>query len=171
MVLFGLVCAGLAYGTRDIVLQQVREPNPDLQPEARTGRSSLVFEWFPLLCAFLSILYWFAIKEQKAHRVVAKVVYHLAWSYLRPCYAITFLIYWTKKMHQFQWVQKSLCGFGCLNFSALATMAVTAMTIKANLVCKTGGASHHKTDYTADTLGRIGHSFESFGFYASMLFF
>merc|ERR1719336_1374592 len=74
-------------------------------------------------------------------------------------------------MHQFQWVQKSLCGFGCLNFSALATMAVTAMTIKANSVCKTGVASLQKTDYTADTLGRIGHSFESFGFYASMLFF
>ena len=98
-----------------------------MQLSLRPRRLSVPFEAVPLVSAAFSITYLVAVHWLR-HSVAARALYHIAFSWLRPAYALLGACYWLKRFERLQLLQATVCGFILLYFAVIAPVATTHAT-------------------------------------------
>lgn len=59
---------------------------------------------------------------------VVVVLYHIIWSFIRPCSALLFLVYWLMHLPFLRSLQALVCGVGFVHFAFFAPLTETART-------------------------------------------
>jgi len=99
---YGLACAVYVWerGRSLRVSLEMEEPDRQQKGEAPVDKAQgapyLFFEVVPLICAALSLLYLISAMYLRKS-VSAQMIYHLAFSWLRPAYVLVFTLYWLKR--------------------------------------------------------------------------
>ena len=114
-------------GSLRVTLTVVPPEGRLMELSLRPRRLSVPFEAVPLVCAALSITYLVTVHWLR-HSVAARAVYHIAFSWLRPAYALLGACYWLKRFERFQVLQATVCGFILLYFAVIAPVATTHAT-------------------------------------------
>ena len=114
-------------GTLRVTLTVVPPEGRLMELSLRPRRLSVPFEAVPLVSAALSITYLVAVHWLR-QSVAARAVYHIAFSLLRPAYALLGACYWLKRFERFQVLQATVCGFILLYFAVIAPVATTSAT-------------------------------------------
>jgi len=103
-------------------------------------------DFLAVLAATCSLTYLIVLLPQireVSTRQVTDIIYHLAWSYLRPVYTLLFTMYLLKaKPETAHPVYLALCYFGVLYFGFFCPLADTAMSHRYNKFCDADGNLH-----------------------------
>jgi hypothetical protein len=107
------------------------------------------YELLPLVCAMLSCFYLMDLAVDENLTPLTKILYHVAWSYLRPAYVFLFGVYWVKRFSCLQVLQAFIYGTGFSYFLFFASLSMTKEDAKSGWesVClPKGGATPARSE-------------------------
>eukprot|EP00929_Paragymnodinium_shiwhaense_P066811 TRINITY_DN33561_c0_g1_i1.p1 TRINITY_DN33561_c0_g1~~TRINITY_DN33561_c0_g1_i1.p1 ORF type:complete len:539 (-),score=35.62 TRINITY_DN33561_c0_g1_i1:97-1713(-) len=90
------------------------------------------------------------------------IVYHFAWSYLRPAYTLLFAMYWLKwRPATGHPLYLAMCSFGLLFFGSFCVLADTHASHRGNHFCDEEGELHLVKEVTLAKHNHLGMSFHA----------